>query len=110
MAILTRVEPQITGTDPAFVAAAGGGDSFPVDDHTTLHVRNGSGGSITVTLVSQVDAEPGLAAANVAVAVPAGQERDIRVKPSHRFRDENGRANVTYSGVTSLEVAVTRSA
>lgn len=108
MAILTRVEPTIDGTDPGFVAAAGGGDSFPVDDDTTFRVVNGGGSSINVTLVSQAGAEPGIAPANKVVAVPAGAQRAIRVKPSGRFRDANGRCQVTYSAVTSVTVAAER--
>lgn len=108
MAILIRVEPVITGVDPGFVPAAAGGDSFPVDDDTVLHVFNGGGASINVTLVSQAVAEPGIAAANIVVPVAAGARRNIRVRPSARFRDSNRRCQVTYSAVTSVTVAVER--
>jgi len=108
MAILTRVEPTIDGNDPLFVTPAGGGDSFAVDDDTVLHVRNASGGSINVTIASQVTAEPGIAPANKVVAVGAGANRDIRIKPSTRFKDANGRATATCSATASVTVAVTR--
>jgi len=98
MAILTRVEPTIDGNDPLFVTPAGGGDSFAVDDDTVLHVRNASGGSINVTI----------APANKVVAVGAGANRDIRIKPSTRFKDANGRATATCSATASVTVAVTR--
>lgn len=108
MAVLTVVEPTIDGNDPLYVAAAGGGDEFAVDDDTVFHVRNGSGVSVNVTLTSTAGTEPGIAAANKVVAVPAGANRDIRVKPAGRFKNANGRCAVTYSAVTTVTVAVTR--
>lgn len=108
MAILNRVEPTIDGNDPQYVTPAGGGDSFAVDDDTVLHVRNASGGSINVTITSTVPTEAGLVAANKVVAVGAGLNRDIRLKPSSRFRDANGRATATCSATGSVTVAVTR--
>lgn len=110
MAILTRVEPTIDGTDPGFVAADVAGDSFAVDDDTTLWVDNASASPVDVTLTSQATAEPGIAPANKVVTVPAGAVRAVRCNPSGRFRDANGRANVTYSAVASVTVAVTRTA
>lgn len=108
MAVLTVREPTIDGVNPTYVAAAGGGDEFTVDDDVVLSVRNGGGVSINVTLTSTAGAEPGIAAANKVVAVPAGEERDIRVKPSSRFKNAGGRCAVTYSAVTSVTVAVRR--
>lgn len=108
MAVLTVREPNIDGVNPGYVPAAGGGDEFTVDDDTVLSVRNGGGASINVTLVSTAGAEPGIAPANKVDAVPAGEERDIRIKPSSRFRNANGRCQVTYSAVTSVTVAVRR--
>lgn len=110
MALLTVVEPVLAGTDPAFVAAAAAGDEFPADDHTTLHVVNSSGASIDVTLTSQTSARPGLIPDDQVVAVPAGEQRDIRLSPSSPFKDADGRCQVTYSSETSVTVAVTRSA
>lgn len=110
MALLTVVEPVLTGVDPGFVSAAGGGDEFPVDDNTTLHVVNGSGASVTVTLASQTSARPGLIPDDQTVAVPAGEQRDIRLRPSAPFKDSDGRCQVTYSDETTVTVAVTRSA
>jgi hypothetical protein len=109
MATLTRVEPGHTGADPLYVTpTATTGDDFPIDDDTVLHVRNGSGSSINVTITSVVPAEPGLVAANLVVAVPAGANRDIRPRPSVRFRAANGRATAVCSAVTTVQVAVTR--
>lgn len=109
MALLTRVElTDITGSDPGFVTPAGGGDTFPVDDFTVFHCVNGDASPINVTFTSTVTAESGLAAADVVVAVPAGEERHIRMKPAHRFKDGNGQATATCSATSSITVAVTR--
>lgn len=109
MALLTRVEPGITGADPGFVTpTASTGDTFPVDDDTIFHVVNGSGGSINVTITSTANDEPGITAADLVVAVPDSEERAIRLKPSARFRDGSGLATAVCSSVSSVTVAVTR--
>lgn len=84
------------------VAAAGGGDTAPVGPGRFLYVNNGSGGSLTVT-VATPGTVSGLAIADTAVAVGAGDHALIPL--SNVFRGANGRAAVTYSGVTSLTVA-----
>jgi hypothetical protein len=43
MATLTYKQPGITGTDPGFAAASGGGDKVAPNDRGYLHVRNASG-------------------------------------------------------------------
>ncbi|MCZ4605373.1 hypothetical protein O3S80_16780 [Streptomyces sp. Lzd4kr] len=84
------------------VAAAGGGDSAPVGPGRFLYVNNGSGGSLTVTVATPGTAS-GLAIADTAVAVGAG---DIALIPlANVHRGSNGLAAITYSGVTSLTVA-----
>jgi len=109
MATLNVVEPNEDAVDPGYVAAAGGGDQFAIDEKTVFHMRNASGGSITATFASQAGAELGIAPANKAIAVPAGANRSWRPgKNWARFRDANGRCQVTYSGVTTFTVAVER--
>ncbi len=86
----------------AAVAAAGGGDTAPVGPGRFLYVNNGSGGSITVT-VATPGSVAGLAISDTAVAVAAG---DIALIPlANVHRGANGRAAITYSGVTDLTVA-----
>lgn len=84
------------------VAAAGGGDTAPVGPGRFLYVNNGSGGSLTVT-VATPGTVSGLAIADTAVAVAAGDHALIPL--ANVFRGANGRAAITYSGVTSLTVA-----
>jgi hypothetical protein len=86
------------------VAAAGGGDSFPNTGQEMLYVRNGGGSQITVTLAYQVTFD-GQTIPSKTVAVPAGEAMLIGPFPTGSYNDANSRANVTYSGVTSVTVA-----
>lgn len=104
MATLTVQTPSLTGLDPTLTAASGGGDEFVNDGATVLHVKNGGGGSINVTVDSQTPCSQGFDH-DVVVAVPAGAERLIGPFPQARFNDANGKAQVAYSGVTSVTVA-----
>ena len=103
MATLTVQSITKTGLTPALVAAAGGGDKFANTGKEMLEIVNGSGASITVTIVAQKTVE-GLAIAGRAIAIPAGQRRFIgRISPTV-FNDSQGFTNLTYSGVTSLTI------
>jgi hypothetical protein len=106
MALLTKQNVTRAGVVPAYTAAAGGGDEFVPGDETYLHVKNGSGGSITVTIVTPRTAK-GQAIADVAVAIAAGAEKLIGPFPDEDYADPsdpNRRADITYSGVTSLTI------
>lgn len=103
MAVLTVNEISRAGVSGALTAAAGGGDSFANDGRTYLDINNGSGGSITVTFVTQQTID-GLAVADLAVAVGAGVRTKVGPFPPSIYNDANGRVQVTYSGVTSLTV------
>lgn len=110
MATLTVQSVVRTGLNPSLVAAAGGGDEFVNDSggDTFFWVDNGGGGSVTVTIASQATAQPGLVATDLAVAVPAGEQRMIGPFPpgtSTAFNDGAEKVQVTYSGVTSVTVA-----
>ncbi|HEX9991351.1 MAG TPA: hypothetical protein VGB14_00345 [Acidimicrobiales bacterium] len=107
MATLATQNVSLTGLSPAYTTAAGGGDKFRPRPDTFLHVVNGSGGSITVTVDSKRPSDYGTDV-NIAVAVPAGQERMIGPFDPGRFAGAGGLADVSYSGVTSLTVAVIR--
>jgi len=109
MATLATQQVVRTGLNPAYSAAAGGGDRFTPSDTTFLHVKNGSGGALTVTVVTpRTDPGSGQAIADVAVSVPATPgERMIGPFPAPSFgAPADGLADITYSGVTSLTIAV----
>lgn len=101
MAVLTVLAVAQAGVGPTYVAAGAGGDTFANNGNTMLHVKNASGGALTVTVDSQKTCDQGFDH-DVVVSVPAGSERMIGPFPVSRF----GRtASVSYSGVTSLTVA-----
>lgn len=106
MALLATQTVKRTGLNPTFAAAAGGGDEFTPGDRTFLYVKNGSAGSITVTVVTPKQAFADVETADLAVAVPAGENRMIGPLPPQYFANPaDGRGDVTYSGVTSLTIA-----
>jgi hypothetical protein len=106
MAVLTPITPdRTTGALYAPVAAAGGGDSFPNTGREFLHVLNGGGSSITVTVAIAVTVE-GQAVPGKAFTVGNGAQRIMGPFPTGTFNDSNSRVNITYSGVTSVTVGV----
>lgn len=108
MAILSVSQPGAAGTNPSFAAASAGGDSFQNSGAgERLRVRNTDASSHTVTVVAQAAAGcPAGLTHNIAVAVPAGQERTIRGFDPARFNDVNNRVQLTYDAVTGVTVAV----
>lgn len=106
MATLTAQSASISGAAPTFAAASAGGDEFANSGKEVLHVKNGSGSSINVTITSQRTCDQG-GTHNVVVAVPAGEERRIGPFSVERFNDaDSGRVEVAYSDVTSVTVGV----
>lgn len=105
MATLTTQPIIPTGTTPTYAAAAGGGDKVLPGPTTFIHVKNASGGSITVTVDSVAPCSQG-ADHNLVVAIGAGTERMVGPLTADRYASAtDGLAAVTYSGVTSLTVA-----
>lgn len=108
MATLTTQNIDTDGLTPSYVAAAGGGDKMLPGEHDFLHVKNGGGSSVTVTLVTPATVDATLAVGDRAVAVADGAEAMIRV-PAELYRDPtDGLASITYSAVTSVTVAAIR--
>lgn len=108
MAVLNVQRITQAGLTPAYVPAAGGGDSFLASGTEMVHVKNGSVGSITVTVDGPNVDNFGVTGDDhdLPIAIPAGQERMIKLADVARFRDVNGSIQLTYSGVTSLTVGV----
>jgi len=108
MAVLATQQVVKAGLNPAYAAAAGGGDRFTPGDRTFLHVKNGHSSSWTVTIATpRTDPGSGQAIADVAVVVPNAGERMIGPFPAPSFGAvADGLADITYTGVTALTVAV----
>lgn len=108
MATLASQVVKRSGVGPAYASCAGGGDRFTPDATTFLHVKNGSGGALTVTVAATKVPAADMVITNLAVSVPSSGERMIGPLPADMFAaaDGSGLADITYSGVTSLTIAV----
>ncbi len=104
MATLAQQNIDNDGLTPALVAAAVGGDKVVPGAGSYIHVKNGSAGSITVTLVTPGTVDGVLGVGDRAVAVAAGAEALIAVPSSLYQNPADGLASLTYSAVTSLTI------
>jgi hypothetical protein len=105
---MTLRNPQSVDRDGvaiAFAAAAAAGDTAPADDQNVLLIRNGGTGLVTVTLATPRDVQ-GLAIQDLGVDVAAGAIAAVRLGPRNVFGDVDGVVSWTYSGVTTVDVAV----
>lgn len=108
MALISPQQLAITGTTPTFAAATAGGDTVTPDERAFLRVKNASAGAITVTVVVP-GTTYGQANPDVAVNVPA-TTGDVLIGPLVPALADpaTGLISITYSGVTSLTVAVVK--
>ena len=98
------------GLTPTYAAASVGGDRFVPDSQTFLHVKNGGGSPITVTVTATGKVDSDLALGNLVVTVANASEKMIGPFPAQLFvaADGSGLADVAYSAVTSVTVAAIR--
>lgn len=108
MATLATQTIALAGLAPTYSAAAGGGDKCEVGDRNFLHVKNGSGSPVTVTLTATA-AVRGQAVGNVVVSVPASGERMIGPLPADLLQNSvDGLCAIGYSSATTVTVASVR--
>lgn len=108
MATLTPQAVSLAGLNPTYASAAGGGDKVAPGERTFIHVKNGGGSSITVTLTTTA-AVRSQTVANVTVSVPAAGERMIGPLTADLFAGvADGLVAIGYSGVTTVTVAALR--
>jgi hypothetical protein len=109
VATLTTQTITATGLDPEYVPAAGGGDKVTPGPTTFLHVINGGGAPVTVTVAAPGNFYGSVANPDLPVTVAASGERMIPI-PQTPFADaaDSGLASISYSGVTSVTVAALR--
>lgn len=105
MALLSVQKIVKEGLAPTYAAAAVGGDQFPNNGQSFIHVKNGGSGAITVTLDSVKGCDQGFDH-DLTVNVPATGERMIGPFEQSRFNNADQRVSLTYSGVTSVTIAV----
>lgn len=110
MPLIPRETIAESGLNATYTAADVGGDTFDNDGDTFLHVKNGSGAPITVTVtpVQPTTEKSGfgqLTKPNAETIIAAAGEEFMGRFPTIAF----GRVGaISYSGVTSLTVAVLR--
>jgi hypothetical protein len=101
VAILSVATISRLGVDVAGVASDVVGDEWPNTGQEFVEVKNGSGGSINVTLQIRGTID-GAAAVNPVIAVGAGVTKIIGPFPQGIYNDTNGRAKITYSAVVTV--------
>lgn len=98
----------LAGIIPTLVAAEAGGDEFVNSGRDFLHIKNGGGTAIDVTINSQVNCNQGIDH-DAVVSIPATTgEKFIGPFPKDRFNDAAGKVQITYSGVTSVTISIVR--
>lgn len=109
MALLNTQTIEGSGTSPTYAAAAAGGDKVSLAaPNTFLHVKNGGGASITVTITTQNADYRGLTLPDRTVTVAASGEQMIGPLDASLQADINGQAAIGYSAVTSVTVGAFR--
>lgn len=107
MATVNAQQIDLTGLAVEYSAASSGGDLFPPGNNIVLHVRNGSGVSVDVTVATTFQAL-GLDLEDVVATVSAGTERFLGPYPRMYFAASGGFASVTWSATASVTFAVLR--
>ena len=110
MAVLTVAQIVITKVAQTLAAANGGGDSFPNTGKELIAIKNAGGGSINLTVVASgqvCNYGSGSPTHDAVIAIPNDSVIYL-VGPfaTLRFNDTNQRAQLTYSGVTSVTIAI----
>lgn len=105
--IPTQVLDVSTGTAPTFAAAAAG-DTAEAGPTDFLVVKNGSGASINVTIVTPGTLPSGDAYPDKVYAVAAAGERWIPLISDFKDSSIGGQATVNYSATASVTRAAVR--
>ena len=110
MAELTLQQITEAGGSVTYSAAAADGDTADNGGTTFLHIKNGSGESITVTITAETTSVDSniygdLTKANASIAIAGSGEAFIGPFKPAAFNDGDGEIAITYSGVTSLTIA-----
>lgn len=109
MALLNIQTITAPGLAPTYGSANAGGDKVSLAaTNVFLHVKNGGGSSVTVTVTTQSTNYKGLTVPDRTVSVPASGERMIGPLDPSLHADINQQASIGYSAVTSLTIAALR--
>lgn len=109
MAVLSLQTITAAGLTPSYGSAAAGGDKVSLGaSNIFLHVKNGGGSPITVTLTTQANNYKGLTVPDRTVSVAASGEKMIGPIDPALHSDTNNQVAIGYSSVTSVTVAALR--
>lgn len=96
------------GLEPAYVSCSGlpEGDEFPNNGKTFIHLKSTAIQDWTVTVHSEKDCDQGHEH-DLEVKIPR-DDGDVMIGPfkTERFNDASGKVDLTYTGVTSMVIAV----
>lgn len=92
---MAKQSPNTSGVVPTYNVAAAQ-NSIQNNGRTLLHVKNGSGAGINVTLVA-TGSQDGVAMPNKVIAVAAGAERVIGPIPPGLYNFSDGTCEVDFS-------------
>lgn len=95
------------GIDPSYEAANADGEEVANSGRMFIHVQNGGGGSITVTIQTPGTVD-GLAVADREVSIGAGNDKMIGPFPPATYNQDPGETDTVYvdfSGVSSVTIA-----
>jgi len=106
MALLTTQNVTTTGLATSLTAASGGGDTYVPATGRWVEINNGSGGSITVTMVTPGVVDGTLAIADRTITVNAGTVEKIAAPPALYTDPTTGLGTINYSSATSVTVGV----
>lgn len=111
MATLTAQSVVESGLEATYSAAAAGGDQFINDGREIVHIKNGAGGDITLTVTAQNSPTsiPGYGNAtksNAVVTVTAGEERFVGPFPTSAYNDTSGYVQLGYSATGTVTLAI----
>lgn len=97
-----------SGVNLQMLAAAAGGDQFPISGQEDVIIRNLGGASINATFVAQNVCNQGVVH-NLVVVVPntANMETHVRGLDPQRFADGNKMCQITYSAVVTVWIGIT---
>jgi hypothetical protein len=103
---MAAITPSVAGAAITYQAAAGGGDYYVNTGRQMLHVRNGGGSPITVSIARVSACNQGTVHAADTVVIPNAEDRLVAAKDPVVYNDANGRVQITYTGVTTVTVGV----
>jgi len=105
MATLDTVQVTSSGVNPTANAAGASGDK--VRPGSIVQVINGSGASVTVTMVTPGTYDGDLAIGDRTITVPASESRFIAATEAYRSKADQ-LVSLTYSATTSVTVKVVK--